>query len=140
MKDSADGVGGDVLYTTPVPHFWLKDAGLQADHTRVYGDWLAEFVSYAHRDGGTGDDLRYDPKAGARELSAAVGVKGAMIWCSPPEERPYSSDHDPFWAAARNEDADQPARDYRHGVEVSGTGAGVTCARRYRLRGRRSAS
>ena len=46
----------------------------------------------------------YDPKAGARELErcAKMGLKGAMIWCSPPQEQPYSSDiYDPFWAAAQ---------------------------------------
>ena len=45
----------------------------------------------------------YDPQAGARELErcAKMGLKGAMIWCSPPTDRPYSSDmYDPFWAAA----------------------------------------
>jgi predicted TIM-barrel fold metal-dependent hydrolase len=46
----------------------------------------------------------YDPTAGARELErcAKMGLKGAMIWCSPPEEQPYSSDiYDPFWGAAQ---------------------------------------
>src|SRR4029077_7273083 len=46
----------------------------------------------------------YDPKAGAGELErcAKVGLKGAMIWCSPPEDQPYSSaTYDPFWAAAQ---------------------------------------
>ena len=46
----------------------------------------------------------YDPKAGAKELErcAKMGLKGAMIWCSPPKEQPYSSDiYDPFWAAAQ---------------------------------------
>src|SRR6516165_6716667 len=45
----------------------------------------------------------YDPKAGASELErcAKMGLKGAMIWCSPPDSQPYSSDiYDPFWAAA----------------------------------------
>src|SRR5438132_13629705 len=46
----------------------------------------------------------YDPKAGAQELErcAKLGLKGAMIWCSPPPEEPYSSAvYDPFWAAAQ---------------------------------------
>ena len=46
----------------------------------------------------------YDPQEGARELErvARIGLKGAMIWCSPPQEQPYSSDiYDPFWAAAQ---------------------------------------
>jgi predicted TIM-barrel fold metal-dependent hydrolase len=107
MKDNAlDGVEGDVLYTTlGFRIFWLKDAGLQADCFRVYNDWLAEFVSYApQKMAGLAMISLYDPKAGARELErcAKMGLKGAMIWCSPPEERPYSSDiYDPFWAAAQ---------------------------------------
>ena len=46
----------------------------------------------------------YDPKAGAHELErcARLGLRGAMIWCSPPADRPYSSDaYDPFWAACQ---------------------------------------
>ena len=106
-KDNAvDGVEADVLYTTlGFRIFWLKDAGLQADCFRVYNDWLAEFVSYdpKHMAGLPMISL-YDPKAGARELErcAKMGLKGAMIWCSPPQEQPYSSDvYDPFWAAAQ---------------------------------------
>jgi len=106
-KDNAvDGVEADVLYTTlGFRIFWLKDAGLQADCFRVYNDWLAEFVSYdpSHMAGLAMISL-YDPKAGARELErcAKMGLKGAMIWCSPPQEQPYSSDaYDPFWAAAQ---------------------------------------
>ncbi len=101
-----DGVEADVLYTTlGFRIFWLKDAGLQADCVRVYNDWLAEFVSYdpQHMAGLAMISL-YDPKAGAKELErcARLGLKGAMIWCSPPQEQPYSSHiYDPFWAAAQ---------------------------------------
>jgi predicted TIM-barrel fold metal-dependent hydrolase len=107
VKDNAlDGVEADVLYTTlGFRIFWLKDPGLQADCFRVYNDWLAEFVSYDPRHmAGLPMISLYDPKAGARELErcAKMGLKGAMIWCSPPEEQPYSSDiYDPFWAAAQ---------------------------------------
>ncbi len=106
-KDNAiDGVEADVLYTTlGFRIFWLKDAGLQADCFRVYNDWLAEFVSYdPDKMAGLAMISLYDPKAGARELErcAKMGLKGAMIWCSPPQEQPYSSDvYDPFWAAAQ---------------------------------------
>jgi predicted TIM-barrel fold metal-dependent hydrolase len=106
-KDNAvDGVEADVLYTTlGFRIFWLKDAGLQADCFRVYNDWLAEFVAYdPKRMAGLAMISLYDPKAGARELErcAKKGLKGAMIWCSPPQEQPYSSDvYDPFWAAAQ---------------------------------------
>ncbi len=107
QKDNAlDGVEADVLYTTlGFRIFWLKDAGLQADCFRAYNDWLAEYVSYdSGRMAGLPMISLYDPKSGARELErcAKMGLKGAMIWCSPPEDRPYSSDlYDPFWAAAQ---------------------------------------
>jgi predicted TIM-barrel fold metal-dependent hydrolase len=106
-KDNAvDGVEADVLYTTlGFRIFWLKDAALQADCFRVYNDWLAEFVSYDPKQmAGLAMISLYDPKAGARELErcAKMGLKGAMIWCSPPQEQPYSSEiYDPFWAAAQ---------------------------------------
>ena len=106
-KDNAlDGVEADVLYTTlGFRIFWLKDPELQADCFRVYNDWLAEFVSYDKKHmAGLPMISLYDPKAGARELErcAKMGLKGAMIWCSPPESQPYSSDiYDPFWAAAQ---------------------------------------
>ncbi|MGH7056115.1 MAG: amidohydrolase family protein [Stellaceae bacterium] len=107
LKDNAlDGVEADVLYTTlGFRIFWLKDAGLQADCFRVYNDWLAQYCRYApSRMAGLAMISLYDPKAGARELErcAGMGLKGAMIWCSPPQDRPYSSDiYDPFWAAAQ---------------------------------------
>jgi predicted TIM-barrel fold metal-dependent hydrolase len=101
-----DGVDAEVLYTTlGFRIFWLKDPGLQADCFRVYNDWLAEFVSYDPKHmAGLAMISLYDPKGGTRELErcAKMGLKGAMIWCSPPQEQPYSSDvYDPFWAAAQ---------------------------------------
>jgi predicted TIM-barrel fold metal-dependent hydrolase len=107
IKDNAlDGVEADVLYTTlGFRIFWLKDPALQADCFRVYNDWLAEFVSYDSKHmAGLPMISLYDPKAGARELErcAKMGLKGAMIWCSPPADQPYSSDfYDPFWATAQ---------------------------------------
>jgi predicted TIM-barrel fold metal-dependent hydrolase len=107
LKDNErDGVEADVLYTTlGFRIFWLKDAGLQAECFRVYNDWLAEYCSYApKRMAGLAMISLYDPKAGARELERCVkmGLKGAMIWCSPPADRPYGSeDYDPFWSAAQ---------------------------------------
>ena len=105
-KDNeVDGVDADVLYTTlGFRIFWLRDARLQEECFRVYNDWLAEFVAYAPKKmAGLAMISLYDPKAGGRELErcARLGLKGAMIWCSPPQDKPYSSDlYDPFWAAA----------------------------------------
>jgi predicted TIM-barrel fold metal-dependent hydrolase len=106
-----DGVQAEVLYTTlGFRLFWLKDAGLQQACFRVYNDWLAAYCSYApKRLKGLALISLYDPKEGAQELQrcAGLGLKGAMIWCSPPADQPYSSEiYDPFWAAAQ--DLDMP--------------------------------
>jgi predicted TIM-barrel fold metal-dependent hydrolase len=106
-----DGVEAEVLYTTlGFRLFWLKDAGLQQACFRVYNDWLAEYCSYAPRQlKGLALISLYDPQEGARELvrCAKLGLKGAMIWCSPPADQPYSLPlYDPFWAAAQ--DLDMP--------------------------------
>lgn len=101
-----DGVEADVLYTTlGFRLFWLKDAGLQRACFRVYNDWLAEYCAHApKRLAGLALISLYDIDEGVRELGrcAKRGLKGALIWASPPEGRPYSSsDYDPFWAAAQ---------------------------------------
>ena len=106
-----DGVEAEVLYTTlGFRLFWLKDAALQRACFRVYNDWLAAYCSYApQRLKGLALISLYDPKEGAQELErcARLGLKGAMIWCSPPADQPYSSEiYDPFWAAAQ--DLDMP--------------------------------
>ena len=107
LKDNdLDGVEADVLYTTlGFRIFWLKDVGLQQDCFRVYNDWLADYCNYApKRMAGLAMISLYDPQQGAEELTRCVkmGLKGAMIWCSPPEDQPYSSDiYDPFWATAQ---------------------------------------
>ena len=135
IGNALDGVEADVLYTTlGFRIFWLKDPGLQADCFRVYNDWLAEFVSYDRKHmAGLPMISLYDPKAGARELErcAKMGLKGAMIWCSPPEDQPYSSDiYDPFWAAAQ--ELKMPAACTRSPAwagRASTTGASATCVR-----------
>jgi predicted TIM-barrel fold metal-dependent hydrolase len=107
LKDNElDGVEADVLYTTlGFRIFWLQDAELQRECFRVYNDWLAAYCSYTPtRMAGLALISLYDPQLGAEELvrCAKMGLKGAMIWCSPPENQPYSSDvYDPFWAAAQ---------------------------------------
>jgi predicted TIM-barrel fold metal-dependent hydrolase len=106
-----DGVEAEVLYTTlGFRLFWLEDADLQQACFRVYNDWLAEYCSYApDRLKGLSLIPLYDPKEGAQELArcANLGLKGAMIWCSPPADQPYSLPlYDPFWAAAQ--DLDMP--------------------------------
>lgn len=106
IKDQdVDGVRAEVLYTTlGMPLFGLHDTDLQRACFKAYNDWVAEFASY--------DPKRLHPiglislediEEGAKELrrAAKIGLKGAMIWGSPPREKPYYlKDYDPFWAAA----------------------------------------
>jgi predicted TIM-barrel fold metal-dependent hydrolase len=106
IKDQdVDGVEAEVLYTTlGMPLFQMDDAELQRACFRVYNDWVAEFRSHSPK--------RLHPIAlisledigdGVKELErcARQGLKGAMIWGSPPADKPYSSrDYDPFWQAA----------------------------------------
>ncbi len=107
LRDMAeDGVIGDVLYTTlGFRLFWLLDPDLQRECFRVYNDWLAEYCSYApDRLKGLALISLYDPALGARELErcARMGLSGAMIWVTPPEDQPYHLDmYDVFWAKAQ---------------------------------------
>ena len=107
LKDmELDGVEAAVLYTTMgFVLFWIEDAEFQQDCFRVYNDWLAEFCSYAPgRFAGLAMISLFDIDRARRELErcAKMGLKGALIWASPPEDRPYTQRaYDPFWAAAQ---------------------------------------
>jgi predicted TIM-barrel fold metal-dependent hydrolase len=108
IKDQdIDGVQAEVLYTTlGMPLFGLHDVELQQACFRVYNDWVAEFASH--------DPRRFhaialisleDVGEGAKELerAAKLGLKGAMIWGSPPKEKPYwQKSYDPFWQVAQD--------------------------------------
>jgi predicted TIM-barrel fold metal-dependent hydrolase len=108
LKDQdIDGVAAEVLYTTlGMPLFALDDVELQQACFSAFNNWLAEYASYAPK-------RLYpialisleDIAAGVKELerSAKMGLRGAMIWGAPPEDRPYSKQlYDPFWAAAQD--------------------------------------
>ena len=107
IKDlEADGIAAEVLYTTcAFVLFWLDDAELQEACFRVYNDWLAEFCSYdPNRFAGLGLISLFDIERGRQELERCkkIGLKGAMIWASPPEDQPYSSSaYDSFWTTAQ---------------------------------------
>jgi predicted TIM-barrel fold metal-dependent hydrolase len=107
VKDmDLDGVEADVIYTTlGFRQFWLTDAALQRACFRVYNDWLAEYCAYAPtRLAGLALISLYDIGEGVKELRrcAKAGLKGAVIWASPPDDRPYpASLYDPFWAEAQ---------------------------------------
>lgn len=107
LKDmELDGVDAAVLYTTMgFVLFWLEDADFQRDCFRVYNDWLADFCGQAPgRFAGLALISLFDVELARRELERAAkrGLKGALIWAAPPEDRPYGSRlYDPFWAAAQ---------------------------------------
>jgi len=107
IKDQdLDGVRAEVIYTTfGMPLYSLDDAELRAACFRAYNDWAMEYCSYdPKRLLPLGLITLEDIEAGVQELRrvAKKGMKGAMIWVSPPDDRPYSHpDYDPFWAAAR---------------------------------------
>lgn len=108
LKEQAqDGVSAEVLYTSLGMFLYgLEDAELQTACFRVYNDFVAEYCSYnPQRLIGLGLSSLEDIGASVQELKrcAKMGLRGAMIWASPPEDRPYTHpDYDPFWAAAQD--------------------------------------
>lgn len=108
LKDQdVDGVDGEVLHTTlGFRLFWLEDPQLQGACFQVYNDWLAAYCRHSpKRLIGLALISLADVNAAVHELRrcAGLGLKGAMIWNSPPDGRPYSSpEYDPFWAAAQD--------------------------------------
>jgi predicted TIM-barrel fold metal-dependent hydrolase len=106
LKDQdIDGVHAEVLYTTlGMPLFGLHDTDLQRACFRAYNDWVAEFASHSpKRLHAIALVSLEDIGEGVKELrrAAKIGLKGAMIWGSPPRDKPYHvKDYDPFWAAA----------------------------------------
>jgi predicted TIM-barrel fold metal-dependent hydrolase len=94
------------LYTTfGFVLFQIEDAALQEACFRVYNDWLAEFCSYAPKQfAGLALIPLFDVERGRQELERCrkMGLRGALIWASPPEDQPYSLPlYDSFWAAAQ---------------------------------------
>jgi len=108
LKDmERDGVEAAVLYTTfGFVLFQIEDAALQEACFRVYNDWLTEFCSYAPQQlAGLALIPLFDVGRGKQELERCrkMGLRGALIWASPPEGQPYSaSAYDPFWATAQD--------------------------------------
>ncbi|MBI3303395.1 MAG: amidohydrolase family protein, partial [Deltaproteobacteria bacterium] len=106
VKDQdIDGVEAEVLYTTlGMPLFRIEDADLQRACFATYNDWVAEFSSHnPKRLYAIGLISLADIDEGVKELerSHKQGLRGAMIWGSPPEDKPYNSRiYDKFWQAA----------------------------------------
>ena len=110
LDQDVDGVEGEILHTTlGFRLFWLEDAGLQRACFRAYNDWLAEFCSHSpSRLVGVPLISLTDMDAAVAELNRCerIGLRGAMVWLSPPSDQPpYSSKYyDPFWAACQEID------------------------------------
>ena len=106
LKDQdIDGVWSEVVYSSlAMPMFRVEDMDYQHALFRVYNDWLAEFCSYApERLIGMAQVPLVDVEEGVKELRRAhkMGLKGCMIFASPPADRPFTTRlYDPFWRAA----------------------------------------
>ncbi len=106
-EQDVDGVSAEVLYTSYGMFLYgLDDAGLRTNCFRAYNDFVAEYTSYdPNRLVGLGLIDLEDISAGVKEMQriAKTGLRGVMIWASPPEDRPYThADYEPFWAAAQD--------------------------------------
>ena len=106
LKDQdIDGVWAEVVYSSlAMPMFRVEDKDYQHALFRVYNDWLGEFCSYApQRLIGMAQVPLVDVEEGVKELRRAhkMGLKGCMIFASPPADRPFTSRiYDPFWRTA----------------------------------------
>ena len=101
-----DGVWCEVLYGSLVfPMFRVQDPAFQLALFRVYNDWLAEFCAVApDRFVGMALVSLIDVEAGVAELQRVrrKGLRGAMIFASPPPDRPFTTrEYDPFWRVAQ---------------------------------------
>jgi predicted TIM-barrel fold metal-dependent hydrolase len=107
LKDMAlDGVEAEIIYTTlGFRLFGLLDEPFQRELFRVYNDWLAELCRYAPKQLlGLAMIPLLDIERGIKELRrcAKLGLRGALIMCSPPEGQTYAdASYDPFWAEAQ---------------------------------------
>ena len=107
LKDMAlDGVEAEVIYTTlGFRLFGLLDEPFQRELFRVYNDWLAELCRYAPTQLlGLAMIPLLDIERGIEELRrcAKLGLRGALIMCSPPDGQTYTdASYDPFWAEAQ---------------------------------------
>ena len=102
-----DDTIADVTYPTAgLSLLAYDDPDFQFACIRVYNDWLAEFCSVdPERLLGLAMIPTYDSDLAVDELErcANLGLRGAIMWSSPPSERKYSffSDHyEKLWAAA----------------------------------------
>ena len=102
-----DGVDAEVIYTSMgMPLFGLDDAELRFSCFSAFNDWATEYCSHdLKRLIPLGLITLEDIPSAVTELQriAKKGMRGAMIWAEPPDDRPYSHpEYEPFWAAAQD--------------------------------------
>jgi len=106
IKDQElDGVDAEILYPTlGMATFAMSDPELQRACFTTYNDWLAEFCGHdPKRLYGIGLISLEDIDDAVEDLAriSKQGMRGAMIWAAPPEDRPYDDRlYDRFWQAA----------------------------------------
>jgi predicted TIM-barrel fold metal-dependent hydrolase len=106
IKDQeVDGVDAEILYPTlGMSCFGIPDGALQRACFAAYNGWLAEYTSHdPRRLYGIGLVSLEDVKSACEDIEAIAkqGMRGAMIWGAPPEDRPYNDiRYDAFWQAA----------------------------------------
>ncbi len=107
IEDMAiDGIEAEVLYPSmALMVFSMADGELQAACFRAYNDWLAEFCRASpHKLYGVALISLYDVEGAIQELrrAARIGLRGAAVWGTPPEECTFASDrHERFWTEAQ---------------------------------------
>ncbi len=100
-----DGVTAEVLYPSlGLLLYWMRDAQLQESCFRTYNDWLIDYcAAWPDRLVGIAMISLWDVDHALLELrrSRELGLRGAMIWLTPPGGHGFSAPHlDPFWATA----------------------------------------
>ncbi|MEB3308201.1 MAG: amidohydrolase family protein [Cyanobacteriota bacterium] len=102
---AADGVCGEILYPSLALHlFSTESPQAQAAAFRLYNDWVRAYCqALPDRLVGIGCLPAYDVSTAVAELERCrtLGLKGVMIWQSPPPSLPLHSPHyEPLWQAA----------------------------------------
>src|SRR5262245_27553135 len=100
-----DGVVAEVVYPSlALQLFRIRDPEFQAATFRAYNDWLAELCAQAPaRLAGVALLPLHEVAAGVDEVARVrgLGLRGGLIWSSPPDDRPYSDPaYEPLWEAA----------------------------------------
>ena len=128
-----DGVVAEVLYPSlALQLFRIRDPAFQADTFRAYNDWLAELCAAApDRLAGIALLPLHDPRAGVAEIerTRALGLRGGLIWSSPPDDRPYfDPSYEPVWTAAEAAGTPLSIHLGTGAVPLAGTGGNLAVA------------